>query len=105
VNAEDWDAAYFSGNPRRLCPIEARKWKDTKPMLRKFELFLKHFSFLQKNGMLEITPPLEESRKEPIFTKESAIRAYETSISWVKNSFGYNPKFVRGHFEKFFSVQ
>jgi hypothetical protein len=55
--------------------------------------------------MLEITPRLEESEKEPIFTNESVIEAYQTSISWVKNSFGYNPKFIRDHFKRFFSVQ
>lgn len=104
VNAEYWDAAYFSGNPRRLCQVEARMWADTRAMLRRFELFLKHSSFLQKTGMLEITPPLEKSRKELIFTKQSVIKAYQTSISWAKNSFGYNPKFVREHFAKFFSV-
>jgi hypothetical protein len=104
VNADYWDSVYFSGNPRSLSPVKARMWKDTKAMLRRFELFLKHFSFLQKNGVLEITPPLEKSRKEPIFTKQSVIKAYQTSISWAKNSFGYNPKFAREHFEKFFSV-
>jgi len=104
VNAEDWDTTYFSGNPKRLCQVKQRNCKDTKAILRKFELFLKHFSSLQKTGMLEITPSLEKSRKELIFTKENAIKAYQISISWAKNSFGYNPKFIRKHFEKFFNV-
>lgn len=105
VNAEDWDKSYFSGNPKRLRQVKPRNCRDTKAILRKFELSLKHFSSLQKTRMLEITPRLEESEREPIFTKESVIEAYQTSIGWVKNSFGYNPKFIRGHFQRFFSVQ
>jgi hypothetical protein len=104
VNINYWDSAYFSGNPKRLCQAKARSWTDTKAILRKFELFLKRFSLLQKSSMLTFTPSLEKSRKELIFTKESVIKAYQISISWGKNSFGYNPKFVRKHFEKFFSV-
>ena len=105
VNANPWDTAYFSGNPKSLYKVEARMWKDTKTILRNFELFLKRFSFLHKSGIIEVTPILEKSRKERNFTKQSVIKAYQTSISWVKNFFGYNPKFVPGHFEKFFSVQ
>jgi len=104
VNAECWDTPYFSGNPKRLCHVTPRNCKDTKDILQKFELLLKHFSSLQKIGMLEITPSLEKSRNELAFTKESVIKAYQISISWAKNSFGYNPKFIRKHFEKFFGV-
>jgi len=104
VDTDYWDSIYFSGNPERLCQVKPRMWKDTKAMLQKFELFLKHFSLLQKNGLLEITPPLEKSKREPTFTKNEAIRAYQTSISWAKDYFGYKPKFIREHFERFFNV-
>jgi hypothetical protein len=104
VNADHWDSIYFSGNPQRLRQVKQRTWKDTKVILRKFELFLKHFSLLQKSGIIEITPPLEKSKKEPTFTKNEAIQAYQTSISWAKNYFRYKPKFIREHFEKFFNA-
>jgi hypothetical protein len=104
VNADHWDSIYFSGNPKRLYQVKERTWKDTKVILRKFELFLKHFSLLQKSGMIEITPPLEKSKKEPTFTKNEAIQAYQTSISWAKNYFSYKPKFIREHFKRFFNV-
>jgi hypothetical protein len=105
VNLNLWDLAYFSGNPKRLIQVKARGWKDTKAILRKFELFLKHFGSLQKKGMLTITPSLEKSRNEPMFTMERTMKSYRSSVSWVQNTLGYNPKFLREHFNKFFNAK
>lgn len=105
VNMDYWDSIYFSGNPKRRYPVQGRSWKDTKADLRKFGLFLKRLSHFQKSGALEITPSLEKSGKRQTFTMECALKSYQSSVSWAKNYLGYNPRFIRGHFRKFFNIK
>jgi hypothetical protein len=104
VNTGYWDSAYFSDNPKKLMHTKPRSWEDTKMVLRSFELFLRHFSLLQRKGILMLTPPLEESATELTPSSKHAMKCYQRSISWASNYFGYKPQFLGEHFKEFFNV-
>jgi hypothetical protein len=105
VNATDWDSIFFHSNPERLLDVQARTWKDTRSLLRKFELFLRHFSTLQQRGILSLTPSLEKSGKQLSFDGEFVTNCYRKSVSWARDYFGYTPRFVYEHFKEFFDVK
>lgn len=101
VNTNYWDSIFFAGNPKRLNPVQGRIWKDTKAILRKFELFLKHLSLFEKSGTLEIVPSLEKNERKQTFTTECVSKCIQNSTHWAKNYLGYNPRFIHEHFMKF----
>lgn len=105
VNMNYWDSIYFSGNPKRLYPIQGKSWIDTKTSLRKFELLLKRLSHFEKSGALEITPHLEKSGKRRIFPIKSALKSYQNAVRWARDYLSYNPKFIREHFMRFFDLK
>ena len=104
VNLSYWDSIYFSGNPKRLYPVQRKSWKDTKADLRTFELLLKRLSRLEKTSALEITPDLEKSGKRQSFAEEHALKSYRDSIRWAKDFLGFSPKFIKRHFMEFFDI-
>ena len=104
VNSKYWDSIYFQGNPKKLFPVQARSWKETRTILKNFELLLRRLSYFEKKGMLEITPTFERGKRKQIFTKECIMKSYQSSIRWAMKYLGYNPKFIWNHFEKFFNV-
>jgi len=104
VNINNWDSIYFTGNPKRLFSVQARSWKDTKTILRKFELLLKYLAQFQKRDLLEVTPCPKKSGKEQTFTMKWVSEIYRKSVVWSKKYLDYHPKFVYKHFMNFFNV-
>lgn len=104
VNINYWDSIYFSGNPKRLHTVQGRSWKDTKVIFRRFELFLRRISYLQKNGVLEITPPLERGKRKKSLAMECVIKSYQNSTIWTKEYLAYNPRQILKHYMKFFDL-
>jgi peptidoglycan/xylan/chitin deacetylase (PgdA/CDA1 family) len=104
VNSKYWDSIYFQGNPKRLLPVQARSWKETRTILKNFESFLRRLSYFEKKGIFEITPTFERGKRKRIFTKKCIMNSYQGSIRWAKKYLGYNPRFLWKHFEKFFDL-
>lgn len=102
VNSEYWDSQYFSGNPGRLSPVQPRTLADIETYLRRFEYLLKILSLLEKKSILEITPSPAKGNIKKSFSLENIVRSYQNSISWISEYLGYKPKFIFGHFRKFF---
>lgn len=105
ANAEPWDLIYFRGNPVKLSQVKQRSWNETKPLLRRFELFLKRLDHLRKKGILQIAPILKNGEKMQCFTMKNISKNYWESISWATSNFGCNPKFIRKHHQRFFDLE
>jgi hypothetical protein len=104
VDANNWDSVFFNGNPKALHKIRQKSWKETKMNLQKLELFLKRIAFLSERGLLDITPSLEKGEDKQMFTKEIVLKNYLRSTKWARDWFNYEPRFLLGHFFKFFNV-
>lgn len=102
VNVNYWDSIYFSGNPKKLYPTQVRSWKETRAILRKFELLLKRLRYLEKKGVIEVTPMLKRGKKQN-WTTRRVIKSYRNSVRWTKNYLGYEQRFLLKHFMKFFN--
>jgi len=98
-----WDSIYYNGNPKRLCMVNLKSPKETRNLLRSYELFFKRISSLSERGFIEVTPPLQEG-SEIRFTKKQVLRCYRESIKWVSR-FGYKPKFILRHFTEYFNIK
>jgi hypothetical protein len=102
-NDRDWDSIYSEGNPKQLSMVQDR-WKAKPEIWRNFDLFLKTTSILAKKGILKVTPPLQDGIDKASFTKEDVLRSYGRSISWAERLFNYRPKFLLGHFFRYFKI-
>lgn len=104
VNAEYWDSVYFYGNPKKLHSVPPRSWKETKSILRRFELLLRWLSQLENRGIFEITPSLKRGEKKDTFTMDCVLKGYQKGIVWAKRYFGYRPRFILNHYMEFFDL-
>ena len=104
VNRIAWDSFYNIGNPKRISKVQQRTRGETKHMLMKLERLLKQIKFLQERKLIEVTPDLVESSNDVKMTKDMIQRSYERSVWWIKTFFGYEPKFLRNHFFRFFDL-
>jgi peptidoglycan/xylan/chitin deacetylase (PgdA/CDA1 family) len=104
VNVDHWDSIYFSGNPRRLYSVQARKRKETRVLLKRFELFLRGLSYFENKNLFEITPALERGERKTSIDNRTVIKSYQKSVSWSDKYFGYKPRFIFNHYIKFFDL-
>jgi hypothetical protein len=105
VNAYHWDSIYFSGNPRKLYPVQARAKEETKNLFKKLEIFLKGLSYFEKRNLCEVTPALERGARKIKINQQLINKNYLKSIAWSKKYFEYKPKFIFSHFLKFFGSE
>jgi hypothetical protein len=104
VNQNPWDFAYRKGNPEGLLQVEPRGRIEGRTLFFDFELLLKQVKLLQRTKLVEVTPNLSESREKLMITKEDVVKCYEKSMTWPRTFFGYEPKFLRFHFFRYFNV-
>jgi hypothetical protein len=105
VNKVFWDAIYYDGNPRRLSRAPAKSADEVAYSLRKFDLFLNRARFLKRDGVLEVTPPLQKGMVKKHFTNAEIIRSYRRSLQWAEKHFAYRPKFLLKHFFRYFKAE
>jgi hypothetical protein len=67
-----------------------------------FELLLLQLSLLQKMGSIKVTPYVKEAKSRLDSTKLDIDRVYAMSVWAPQHLFGYKPKFLRSHFQRFF---
>lgn len=104
VNSGQWDSMYFSGNPERLYTVQARKWKETRLFLRRFELLLKILGYAESKGLCEVTPAFEEGERKGKIESRTVIKNYQKSLRWGTEKFGYKPRFMLNHYMEFFDM-
>jgi peptidoglycan/xylan/chitin deacetylase (PgdA/CDA1 family) len=103
-NSKFWDFAYHMGNPSRLFEAPERNVLEARILLWDFELLLKQIKFLEKLGLVEVSPSLNWSNENLKPTPNIIERCYEKSVEWPWDFFGYKPKFLRSHFSYYFGV-
>jgi peptidoglycan/xylan/chitin deacetylase (PgdA/CDA1 family) len=104
----EWDSIYYHGNPTRLWSVEDtswRSWEQTVDSWRHFEKFLHTVNSFCKQGVLQVTPPLQEGRKVVQFTQADVLRIYQRSITWTERFFNYRPHFLLRHFFRYFDLK
>jgi len=104
VNKIEWDSIYREGNPTKLVPPPARDQRETSFIFNMLDRFLLHISNLQKIGLIEVTPNLEESKQRLCPTEKIVEKCYKRSIKWALKR-NYKPKFIFNHFLKFFELE
>jgi len=103
VNQREWDSIYCKTNPKKLIQPPVRSPKETRFLLRRFDLLLKQIASLQNMHLLEVTPNFERPYRKLNVTKIDVEKFYRTSIRWAKRQ-NYKPKFLRHHFLRFFKI-
>jgi hypothetical protein len=107
VNQEDWDLIYYSKfngyqrNPAKLYAYPARKPHEVAVLFRKFDLLLRHLKTLQNMCFLKVASEPTASSRSFCPTPKDAEKCYKLSVIWAEG-FGYNPKFLHGHFMRYF---
>jgi peptidoglycan/xylan/chitin deacetylase (PgdA/CDA1 family) len=102
VNENWWDSIYYKSNPKRLLTAPPRNAEKTRIMLLKFERMLKMVKALQKSGVVEITPDLQESKRDLNVAKVKVKKILENSLYWPRTFFAYEPRFLLSHLQRFF---
>jgi peptidoglycan/xylan/chitin deacetylase (PgdA/CDA1 family) len=109
VNRLDWDLIYYSKfnnfnlNPTNLAEPPARSPAEVASIFHKFDLLLRHLRTLQKAHLLKVTSTLKTANKTLCPTLKDAEKCYNLSVKWAEG-YGYNPKFLHGHFIQFFET-
>lgn len=104
VNSNHWDFAYHKGNPDRLVEVKPRSRIERESLFLDFEFLLKQISLLQRVKFLEVAPYLSRSRENLTVTRRGVERCYEKSMAWPRDFFGFEPRFLRSHFFRYFDV-
>lgn len=104
VNQDHWDIGYHSGNPQELVEVEPRSRIERGSLLFDFELLLKQMKLLEKMSLVEVRPDLGESRENVMVTEKAVEECYKRSVTWPRCFFGYEPRFLRSHFFRYFDV-
>lgn len=102
VNRKAWDSIYYRANPKKIFEVQPKSWEETKSLFLRFESLLKKIKLLQEMNVVEATPDLARSKRNIFITKTGIEKAYEKSIWWSRTFFGYEPKFLRSHFFRYF---
>jgi len=105
VNINHWDSVYFSGNPKKLYPAQARRSEETKLLLKRFELLLRALSYFENKSLFQVTPALKRGERKTNIDNQTVIKSFQKSVSWSKKYFGYKPKFILNHYIKFFDLR
>jgi len=104
VNSKPWDFAYHKTNPTRLVEATPRSRAEKESLFLDFGLLLKQVKLLERIGFAEVTPQVSRSTDYLSITKKSVQKCYERSMSWPKQFFRYEPKFLRLHFLHYFKA-
>jgi peptidoglycan/xylan/chitin deacetylase (PgdA/CDA1 family) len=104
VNKDDWDAIYWSQNPKQIIPPQPRSPDEIGQLLHNFDLLLRQTAELRKLGLIKTDPVLEESSEELKFTQSDVEHYYQQSVEWAVRYYSYRPKYLHRHFLRFFSV-
>jgi len=102
VNKNMWDEIYYGGNPQVLGKAIKRSNIETLSIFQKFEILVKQISFLKRSGFLNVDTKLNTPTKDLIITEKEVRKCYESSASWPRKFFKYNPKFMEAHFLDYF---
>ena len=102
VNQTNWDSIYYKGNPKHVVCPRPRANSEFQSMFHRFELFIKRAKHIQDVGLIKLTTNLAKSRENIVITKDKVEEIYEHSMRWPRMFFGYEPKYLRNHFLKFF---
>lgn len=100
----EWDAIYHKSNPQKLIEPPMRSQAEIEMLINKFDAFLKEISYLQKIGLLEVTPKLKKAERTAAVSRGKVEKCYRASIKWALKQ-EYTPKFIRSHFFRFFEVK
>ncbi len=105
VNQDYSDSIYRRGNPKQLSPVKPRDGKKMKYLFWRFEVFLKRISFCKSIGLIEVAPEPTKSDTPLVVSKKVIQKSYERSVAWSKRFFGYEPKYLRNHFSRYFHIE
>ena len=104
VNSTAWDMAYCGGsNPNKFIQPVARRPEEAKFLFNKWNYLLKQVKSLQRLGLLEATPNLQQSNRNLTKTIMDVENWYRTSMNWT-TTIDHHPKFIHDHFFRFFEV-
>jgi hypothetical protein len=65
-------------------------------------MLLSELSVLRRTGAIVVTPSLKTSINNLDIKRVDAEKLYEENASICRRLFGYNTKYMRSHFRKFF---
>jgi hypothetical protein len=103
ANKDAWDLIYFVSNPKTLSPPHPRGSDEIKQLLHNFDLLLSRIARLQKIRIVETTLNLEKSNRNLTVDKSDVEKCYQRSMIWAFKQ-NHRPKFLLGHFFKFFQI-
>ncbi len=104
ANSRHWDFAYYKGNPNRFFEVQPRNRVETASLFLDLELLLKQIKLLESIRFAEVTPHLSRPKENLKITGKGVEKCYEKSMRWPRDFFGYEPKFLRSHFFRYFNV-
>ena len=101
ANRSEWDLIYLKSNPINLVPPIARSPQERALLLRKLDMLFRRLKTLQETGIIKVTGIPRESKKTLTPSTVDVEKCYQRSMKWAKRH-GYQPKFLRQHFLRFF---
>jgi peptidoglycan/xylan/chitin deacetylase (PgdA/CDA1 family) len=104
VYQKHWDFIYYRENPRVVTSPGIRTISEFKRRFHDFDLFLKRARNFQDIGLIEIIANFKEYNRVSAPSINKINEIYDFSLEWPRQFFGYEPKFLRNHFLKFFSA-
>lgn len=99
---DSWDKLYFRGNPKCLSLSEPRRIYARVKALFALQVLLFELSLLGRSGALQITPSLLIGQQGPKLTAKDVQQIYRDSLYWPQRFFGYNPRYLKEHFDLYF---
>lgn len=105
VNQLHSDYIYGRGNPTQLSPAKPRDSKKTKYLFWRFEVLLKIIKSYKNMGLIELRAKPTKSHTPLVVLKKLIQETYEKSVTWPKMFFGYEPKYLRNHFFRYFHIE
>ena len=104
VYQKHWDFIYYRENPKFVTNPGVRTISEFKQRFHDFDLFLKRAKNFQDIGLTEITTNFKECNRVSAPSIDKINEICDFSLVWPRQFFGYEPKFLRNHFLKFFSA-
>jgi peptidoglycan/xylan/chitin deacetylase (PgdA/CDA1 family) len=99
----EWDAIYYGSNPTEITEPTPRNGEEVASLMKGFELLLRRIAVLQRINAIEVTASPEKPDRELNTEEVDVKQIYHTSIKWAIKQ-NYRPKFLYGHFLRFFGL-
>jgi peptidoglycan/xylan/chitin deacetylase (PgdA/CDA1 family) len=102
VNRDWWDSILWGKtNPQELSDVAPQDRGQTEHMFRRFGMLLRIVGSLQRLGLAELTNEPQASATELDSAKVDVEKVYAAMVTWPRERFGYEPRFIRSHLVRF----